>query len=106
MHQRIAIFDGYGERERLEARLNKWLHEEPRHILSIQANASRLFIRWRKGNDHHRHSPSFFKLFSTTTNGSTPEARFKEFLEEHPTVEIICEACNDFFLFWLWADEE
>lgn len=105
MPQQIAIFDGYGELERLETKLNAWLHAEPRHVLSMQANESRLFIRWRKGNEHHRREPAYIKILSTLTNGSTPEARFREFFEEHPTANIQVETCNEFFLFWLWVDE-
>lgn len=104
MPQQIAIFDGYGDREYIEKKLNDWLLAEPRHILSIQATEARLFVRWRKGNGH-RHSPVYFKVFNTMMNGSTPESRFKEFLEQHPTIIVVLETCNVFFLFWLWADE-
>lgn len=105
MPQQIAIFDAYGEQDRLEEKLNAWLYAEPRHVLSMQANESRLFIRWRKGNGH-RHSPAYIKIMSTLTNGSTPEARFKEFFEENPTANIQVEACNDYFLFWLWTHDD
>jgi hypothetical protein len=103
--QQVAVFDGYGNRALMEERLNTWLLAEPRHILSMQATEARLFIRWRRNGSAHRHSPVYFKLFNTLSNGSTPEARFKEFFEQHPTANIVLETCNEFFLFWLWADE-
>ena len=78
MPQQVAVFDGYGDRPRIEKKLNDWLLAEPRHILSMHATEARLFIRWRKNGDFHRHAPAYIKLFNTLSNGSTPETRFRE----------------------------
>lgn len=105
MKQAVEVFDGYGDRELLEENLNAWLRSEPRHVVSLQATESRIFIRWRTGNGNHRHAPPFFKIFSTMSNGGAPGHRFREFFDQHPNANVVAETCNDFFLVWLWVDE-